>query len=155
MTDEQIKQYHANVDDNIEKFGYHSTFVFDGSAPSFCYSTGIYKSYGIPEIFISALPQNLSHELIKSYVDSFKNLKSPPLNERINYLTDRFSIYLVEVANDKLAEYVLSSVRFYRGEDYKYLQMVYPDVKGYFPDEVGYNYDQVILCPFKSSITRS
>lgn len=150
MTDEQIKQYHATVDDNIEKFGYHSTFVFADSTPSFCYSTGIYKSFGIPEIFISALPQNLSHELIKNYADNFKDQKVVPVNERIDYLTDRFSVYLIEVANDKLVDYVLSSVRFYKGEDYRYLQMVYPDVEGYFPDEAGYDYDQVILGPFKS-----
>jgi hypothetical protein len=150
MTDEQIKQYHAKVDDNIEKLGYHSTFVFADSKPSFCYSTGIYKSFGIPEIFISALPQNLSHELIENYVDNFKELKSIPVNERIDYLTDRFSAYLVEVANDELTEYVLSSVRFYKGEDYKYLQLIYPDVNGYFPNEAGYDYDQVILGSFKS-----
>jgi hypothetical protein len=28
--------------------------------------------------------------------------------------------------------------------------MVYPDVEGYFPDEAGYDYDQVILGSFKS-----
>jgi len=150
MTDEQIKQYHAKVDDNIEKLGYHFTFVFAGTEPSFCYSTGIYKSFGIPELFVSALPQNLSHELIKSYIDSFKDSKSIPVNERIEYLTDRFPVYLLEVANDKLVEYVLSSVRFYKNADYSYLQLIYPDVSGYFPDEAGYDYDQVILGPFKS-----
>jgi len=150
MTNEQIKQYHASVNDNIERFGYHSTFVFADSTPSFCYSTGIYKSFGIPEIFISALPQNLSHELIKSYVDNFKGSELPPVNEQIDSLADRFSVYLIEVVNDKLAEYVLSSIRFYKGEDYKYLQIVYPDVEGYFPDEAGYDYDQVILGSFKS-----
>lgn len=150
MTDEQIKQYHAAVDNNIEKFGYHSTFVFADSMPFFCYSTGIYKSFGIPEIFVSALPQNLSHELIKNYVYNFKHQKVVPVNEIIDYLTDRFAVYFIEVANDKLVDYVLSSVRFYKDKDYKYLQMVYPDVEGYFPDEAGYDYDQVILGSFKS-----
>lgn len=28
MTEEQIKQYHEKVDENIRKHGYHSTFVF-------------------------------------------------------------------------------------------------------------------------------
>lgn len=150
MTDEQIKQYHAKVDENIEKLGYHSTFVSAGSTPSFCYSTGIYKSFGIPDIFISALPPNLSHELIKNYVENFKGQKSIPSNEKLGYLSDRFPVYLIAVAKGRLAEYVLSSVRFYKGEDYQYVQLIYPDAEGYFPDEIGYDYDQLIMGQFKS-----
>jgi hypothetical protein len=60
MTDEQLKEYHDKIDENIRKHGYHSTFVRADSTLSFYYSTGIYKSFGIPEIFISSLPQNLS-----------------------------------------------------------------------------------------------
>jgi hypothetical protein len=54
MTGKQIKQYHEKVDENIRKYGYHSTFVFSEKTPSFCYSTGIFKSFGIPKIFISS-----------------------------------------------------------------------------------------------------
>lgn len=150
MTDEQIKQYHDKIDDNIKRIGYNSTFVSADSTPSFCYSTGIYKSFGIPEIFISALPQNLSHELIKNYVNIFKDLEVIPLNEKVTYLSDRFSIYLIPVAKDRLAEYVLTSLRSYKGEDYQYVQLIYPDTNGYFPDEVGYDYDQIVMGQFKS-----
>lgn len=145
MTDEQKKQYHDKVDENIRKHGYHSTFVLAGKAPSFCYSTGIYKSFGIPEIFISSLPANLSHQLIKNYVDRFKDGESIPLNKRLEDLTDRFPVYLIEASVDKLTDYVLSSIRFYGTEPYKYLQLVYPDTQGHFPNEEGYDYDQIIM----------
>jgi hypothetical protein len=149
MTDEQIKQYHKQVDENIVKYGYHSTFVFTGNTPSFCYSTGIYKSFGIPELFISSLPQNLSHELIQNYVHKFKNMDKVPLDIKIDDLTDRFPVYLIEVPIDKLTDYVLSSIRFYEGKNYKYIQLIYPDTNGYFPNNKGYNYDQVILGQFE------
>ena len=71
--------------------------MFADSTPSFCYSTGIYKSFGIPEIFISSLPKNLSQGLIENYVNKFKNSDSIPIDKRIDDLTDRFSIYLNEV----------------------------------------------------------
>jgi len=119
MTDDQIKKYHDKVDENIRKHGYHSTFVFAGSSPSFCYSTGIHHTFGIPEIFISSLPQNLSHALVENYVIKFKNADSIPYDTRIDDLTDRFPVYLIDVPTEKLADYVLSSIRFYKGNNFK------------------------------------
>jgi hypothetical protein len=148
MTDDQIRKYHDKVDDNIRKHGYHSTFVFADKTPSFCYSTGIYKSFGIPEIFISSLPQNLSHGLIENYVNKFKGSSSIPVDKKIDDLTDRFPVYLIDVPTDKLADYVLSTIRFYNKLDYKYLQLIYPDTAGRFPKDVGYDYDQEIMGEF-------
>jgi hypothetical protein len=149
MTDEQVRKYHETVDENIRTYGYHVTFVFAGKAPSFCYSTGIYKSFGIPEIFISSLPQNLSHNLVGNYVKRFKETKEIPLG-KIDDLIDRFPVCFIEAPIDKLADYVLSSFRFYKNEDFKYLQLIYPDTKGRFPDDLGYDYDQIIMGQFKS-----
>ena len=148
MTDQQVKEYHEKVEAAMKEYGYHSTFVFGDSTPSFCYSTGIYKSFGIPEIFISALPQNLSHELIANYVSEFKDNGSIPLDKRLEDLTDRFSVYLIEVSKDMLTDYVLSSIRFYGDEEFKYVQLVYPDTNGRFPNDAGYDYDQVIVGEF-------
>jgi hypothetical protein len=148
MTEEQIKQYHQKVDENIRKYGYHSTFVFADTTPSFCYSTGIFKSFGIPEIFISSLPQNLSNTLIQSYVDKFKDATQVPLNIRLDDLTERFPVYLIEVTEDKLTDYVLSSISFYNSNPYKYVQLIYPDTAGHFPNDAGYDYDQIIMGQF-------
>jgi hypothetical protein len=151
MTDEKIKKYQDKVDENIRIHGYHMTFVFADESPSFCYSTGIYKTFNIPEIFISSLPQNLPFGLIESYVSKFKDTKSVPVDIRVDDLTDRFPVYLVQVPTGKLTDYVLSSIRFYRNEDYKYLHLIYPDTKGHFPNDVGYEYDQIVLGQFKKS----
>jgi len=149
MTDDQIKKYFDKVDENIKKSGYHLTNVFASKdSPSFFYSTGIYKTFGIPEIFISSLPSGLCSELVKNYVKSFRDNKAIPLYEKLNYLTDRFSVYLIEVPISKLSDYVLSSVRLYKDEDYKYLQVIFPDTKGHFPNDIGYNYDQEIMGKF-------
>lgn len=149
MTDEEIKKYHDQVDENIRTFGYHSTFVFADQTPSFCYSTGIYKSFGIPEIFISSLPPNLSHELIGKYVEKFKNAAPIPVDKRIEDLTERFPIYLIDIPKDKLTDYVLSSIRFYKNESYQYVQLIYPDTNGFFPNNKDYDYDQIIMGQFK------
>ncbi len=150
MTEDQIRQYHEKVDQNIKKHGYQSTFVFGKETPSFCYSTGVFKSFGIPEIFISSLPQNLSHVLIKAYVDKYKSAKSVPLDQRIDDLTERFPVYLIKAPIEKLGDYVLSSIRLYNGEPYRYIQLIYPDTAGRFPNDDGYDYDQVVIGKFKN-----
>jgi hypothetical protein len=148
MSEEQIKRYHEMVDENIRTYGYHSTFVLTDKSPSFGYSTGIYESFGIPEIFISSLPQNLSSTLIQNYADKFKHAAEVPLNIRLNDLVDRFPIYLIEVPEIKLTDYVLSSIRFYNGDPYKYVQLIYPDTAGHFPNDPEYDYDQEIMGKF-------
>lgn len=145
MTEKEKKEYHRKVNDNIRKFGYHLTFVFADKSPAFCYSTGIYKSFNIPEIFISSLPQNLSFELIKNYVELFKETKDITLNTKINTLSDRFPVYLIEVPIANLLDYVLSSIKFYKNDNCQYLQLIYPDTSGRFPKDIGYDYDQEIM----------
>lgn len=148
MNADQTAAYHKSVDENIRMYGYHVTFVFSEDAPSFCYSTGVYKSFGIPELFISSLPQNLSHQLVEQYVDRFKNGEPILINEQIDDLNERFPVYLIEADIDQLRAYVLSSIRFYQTDPFQYIQLIYPDTKGLFPGEPGYDYDQVVLGNF-------
>ncbi|MGV3588357.1 MAG: DUF4262 domain-containing protein [Adhaeribacter sp.] len=142
MTDEQIKEYFEKVDKNIKESGYHLTNIFATSeTPSFCYSTGIFKSFNIPEVFISSLPPGLCSEIIENYVEVFKERKEIPINERFDLLTNRFPVYLIDVPVSNLKDYVLSSIRIYGNEEYKYLQVIYPDTQGNFPNDAGYDYD--------------
>lgn len=150
MNKEQIKEYHDKVDDNIRQYGYHVTYVSISNEPSFCYSTGIYKSFGIPEIFISSLPQNLSGELVEKYVSKFTDAGLVQVHKRIHDLSDRFPVYLIDVPTERLKNYVLSSVRVYGNDDYKYIQLIYPDTQGHFPTEEGYDYDQEIFGHFSA-----
>ena len=61
MSKEQKEKYFKIVNNNIAKFGFHTTYVMEeiGFAP-FGYSTGIYKNFKIPELFISGLPNGLT-----------------------------------------------------------------------------------------------
>jgi hypothetical protein len=145
MSDEKIEKYFKMVYDNIEKYGFHNTYVMEeiGFTP-FGYSTGIYKNFGIPELFISGLPNGLTNTLINNYAEKYK-YKNVPLNEKIDDLIDRFPIYLMEVKNELLTEYTLTSFKFYSNSEFKCLQLIFPDLNGFFPNEMGYEYDQTIL----------
>jgi hypothetical protein len=148
MTEKEKRDYLKRVDENIRTCGYHMTFVFADKSPSFCYSTGIYKSFNIPEIFISSLSKNLSFELIDSYVQLFKQAKLIPVGSKIDNITDKFPVYLIEVPKPNLQDYALATVRYYRSKNYEYIQMIYPDTAGHFPNDKDYDYDQEIMGTF-------
>ena len=72
-----------------------------------------------------------------------------PLDRKIESLSDRFAVYFISLKNLDLAEYVLTSLKFYENRSYEYVQLIFPDLNGNFPNEVGYDYDQKILGNFK------
>jgi len=150
MKENQKIEYFKNVNSNIEKFGFHITYVIEeiGFTP-FGYSTGIFKNFSVPELIISGLPNGLTNQLITNYAEEYKS-KTIPLNTKIDSLIDRFSVYMVEIDNSKISDHVLSSIKFYENDKFKYIQLVFPDLDGNFPGESNYNYDQELF--FESNI---
>lgn len=142
-----MNDYAKQVRKNVETHGFHVTYVSSEDSPSFCYSTGIFQSFGIPELFVSALPPQLSHELITQYAKRH-SAEGPPVDKRIAAIDERFDYYLINVDPDRLVEYALASFRFYGEDPFETLQLIYPDTEMRFPHEPGYDYDQEILGSF-------
>jgi hypothetical protein len=149
MKEEKKEKYFKKVYENIEKYGFHKTCIMEetGFTP-FGYSTGIYKNLKIPELFISGLPNGLTSELIEKYAEKYK-FGTVPLNEKIEDLFERFPVYFIKVENVNLSEYVLSSIKYYENKNYEYLQLIFPDLNGNFPNETNYDYDQEIFGKIK------
>lgn len=141
--------YFKRVYDNIKSVGYHTTAVLEeqNSTP-FAYSTGVFENFKIPELFISGLGPNLSGLIIEKYVEEYK-FSSIPLNERLNNFIENFPVVFINVNKEDLNEYVLTSIKFYEDNVYEYLQLIFPDLDGKFPNEADYNYDQKIIGRFE------
>jgi len=149
ISDDKKIEYFKKVHKNIETKGFHTTAVLENvDFTPFAYSTGIYENFKIPELFISGLGPNFSGQLIENHVEKYKFDKIP-LNTKIENLTDRFPVYFVEVDNEILDEYVLSSIKYYGTREFKYLQLIFPDLNYRFPNENGYDYDQKVLGNFE------
>jgi uncharacterized protein DUF4262 len=144
--------YAKRVRDSVARNGFHITSVGAGEEPEFTYSTGIYKSYAIPEIIISALPPNLSAELISQYVDRFR-ATGPIIGKRITAAKERFDYYLVPVPLVRIQDYVLASIKYYGSAPFEFLQLIYPDTELLFPGEEGYDYDQELFGAFPADHT--
>ncbi len=149
--DEKKRQFLEMIDNNIEKNGFHVMYVLEEKDfTPFGYSTGLYKNFGIPEAFVSGLPNGLTNTLITNYAEIFKN-KQVPLYEKLESLTDRFMVYLIPVDSSALEEKVLASYRLYEGSNFESIQIIYPDLNGYFPEEKNYNYDMEIFGSIKKN----
>jgi hypothetical protein len=145
QNEDKKQLYFKQVYDNIKNVGYHTTAVMEESNfTPFTYSTGIFETFKIPELFISGLGPNLSGQIIGKYVEKFRN-KKIVLNEKIDNLTKNFPVYLIKVDNKDLTEYVLTTIKYYEDRNYEYLQLVFPDLNGNFPNETNYEYDQKII----------
>ncbi|MFN3192849.1 MAG: DUF4262 domain-containing protein [Aureliella sp.] len=144
------ESYAAEVKTNVEKHGFHLACVSASDQPSFCYSTGLFESFGLPELFISALTPTLASGLIHSYSKRFQK-SPPPIGRRIRKGTeDPFDYYLIQVCISELRNYALASFRYYGNSEFSFLQLIYPDTRMQFPHEEGYNYDQIIVGEYSS-----
>ena len=149
IDEEKKRLFLKRIDDDIEKYGYHVTYVMEEKDfTPFGYSTGLYKKFGIPEVFVSGLPNSLTNTLITNYAEIFKD-KSIPFNEKLDNLIDRFLVYLIPVETSLIEEKVLASLRLYDGIGFDSVQVIYPDLNGLFPGEVGYDYDIEIFGEIK------
>ena len=134
--------YFAFLEANIAEHGFHVTYVA-GQSP-YSYTVGMVESFNLPELFISSLPRNLSHELSVQYRTRHQD-STPPLNQIIPKRDERFDYMLISVENADIAELALSTFKYYPGDTTKFLQLIYPDTNSKFPHETGYDYDQLIL----------
>ncbi|MFD2943006.1 DUF4262 domain-containing protein [Flavobacterium notoginsengisoli] len=147
-TEKKKELYFEKVYDNIRNKGYHITAVLEeDDVTPFAYSTGIFENFKIPELFISGLGPNLSGEIIRNYAEKYK-FSEISLNEKIDDLIENFPVCFIKVKIENLSEYVLTSIKFYENREYTYLQLIFPDLKGRFPNESGYDYDQTIVGEF-------
>ena len=133
IDEEKKRLFLKRIDDDIEKYGYHVTYVMEEKDfTPFGYSTGLYKNFGIPEVFVSGLPNGLTNTLITNYAEIFKD-KSIPFNKKLDNLIDRFLVYLIPVETSLIEEKVLASLRLYDGIGFDSVQVIYPDLNGLFP----------------------
>ena len=85
MNNKQIKEYFEKLNDNIKRQGYQLTYVSSSDSPDFCYSTGIYRTFNIPELFISSLPQGICSDITLNYIEALKDKKECQLTNVLTF----------------------------------------------------------------------
>lgn len=123
------------VANDVRKYGCHVVTVFDPDEklPTFSYSIGIQATTGLPEAIVIGLSPDLGHYMINEYNDQ---VRQGVLFERgVPYsgFLEGFNIYVEPAQPKRLTEYTLGCSRFYQGEAYSVVQLIYPTTSGIWP----------------------
>lgn len=120
---------------DVEKYGCHVISVFDPDEqfPTFSYSVGIQRTCGAPEAIIIGVRPSLGHSVINEYNDQVRRGVRFKRGKQYSGFLEGFNIYVEPAEPKLLAEYTLGCDRFYKGEPYSVVQLIYPTTTGVWP----------------------
>lgn len=134
--------------DDIDEFGWHVLKVLeDDNGPGFCYSVGLFKTFGHPEIIIVGLKLDLAHTLINNIGHDIKNGIKYQSGQFYTDILDNFKCLMIEVSKKHYKEYVGYGLWYYKDDNFPLLQCIYPTVKGVYPWDKNWPADIVDLQP--------
>lgn len=132
---------------DIEKYGWHAIFITaEPDIPGYGFTVGFFQSYDHPEIVISGLSHQVTHELFRLLsVPIMAGQRFQPGDETSDIAN--FVCRFITVEQSFYHEYLGFARWFYRGSGFPALQLVWPDPGEHFPWEQGYDirYRQPLL----------
>ena len=137
---EAFDEAERNFVDGIRTHGWMQTQALDeDDKPGFCFTTGFQASIGHPEIICFKIDREVANEIFWLLYRCARNGKPVPRSVRTAGVLRRDDAYVFPVAKRHFAAYLGWSRWFYRGDDFKCLQIVWPDEAGVFPWEDGFD----------------
>lgn len=123
------------VADNIKHHGCHIVGVFDPEErhPPFSYSIGIQETTGGPEAIVVGLSHQLGASMINEYMRQLRAGMQFARGTLYAGFLEGFEIYVEPAKGARLSEYTLGCDRYYKGEKYAVVQLVWPSTDGVWP----------------------
>jgi hypothetical protein len=134
MPEEELNEGDKKLLSDIDKHGCHVIYVLaEDDLPPFCYSVGIWKSSGAPEVIVVGLKQEISHFLINEYNRLIRNGESFQDGQISGEFLDGFDCQFRALDKANYAEYLGSNIWLYSGNNFPTLQLIYPNKNGVWP----------------------
>jgi len=134
--DEHEQEFVADV----REHGWFNTGVLaEDDLPGFSYTTGFWLSARLPEAIIFSTKNAVAHDLFWDMYRQGKAGMTYPVSVRTDLVFANLPAYLFPVAKKHYHEHLGWSRWFYGGDDFPCLQIVWPDPKGVFPWEQGFD----------------
>lgn len=119
---------------DIDEYGCHILHVMgDEENPRFSYSIGIFKRTRHPEIIVTGVKQELANWLINEYNERIKAGETFDSNVFYKDFLENFDVTFKEVELKHYSEYFGWGNWYYKGNDFKALQLIYPSTNGIWP----------------------
>lgn len=123
----------SKVKGDIDRDGYSIITVMDN--PPFAYTVGLTQSRNHPEIIISGLDAETGHALLSTIIERIPASSRLPIDEPIEKIAN-FPLVLKPVP--RKVRKTANIARALYQEKFELLQLVWPDARGRFPWDQGY-----------------
>lgn len=139
MNSEQLDRFMTQVHEHYEQTGWHVQGVLgDENHLGFVYTVGLWKRYGHPEIIVFGLNPHVAHQILNHLGNRIA------AGERFTNGTDdnvfeRYQAAFKMVHDPYEGDYFNVAIAFYEHENFKAVQLFWPDPNGKFPWEKGFD----------------
>lgn len=135
-----LDESERNFVGKIREHGWYRTEILaDDEGPGFSFTTGFWVSAGHPELMMFSVNGEIAHDM---FWDLFREVKAGmplPIGQRTDRVFASLPAYVFPVAKRFYADHLGWSHWFYRGDDFPCLQILWPDRRGIFPWEAGFD----------------
>jgi hypothetical protein len=126
------------IADDVATYGWSVMRVSaDGPGPDFAYSIGMVQNLGHPEILVVGLPLDTAHRLINDVGDAVRDGKRFAAGQVSGDFLENYDVIFRRVPDYQYGAYLGWGLRFYEGEQFPALQMIYPDRERRWPWQDG------------------
>ncbi|MBW8882069.1 MAG: DUF4262 domain-containing protein [Asticcacaulis sp.] len=139
----ELSDDQKTVVDAIRGYGWFRTsHAPQDGYPGFAYTTGFWLNLGFPELIVFSLPEETAHAIFLETWNDIKAGNRPPVGQAAPLLGSG-NAWLAPVQKSYYDWLMETSHWFYGGDDFRCVQLVWPDQAGVFPWQPGF--DQRLL----------
>jgi hypothetical protein len=113
----------------------------DNEGPEYAFSVGLFHTLGHPEVVLMGQRPAVAQDLINDLGARIRDGAKFEAGQHYEEIASNFPLAFVAVDTDHYRPYLGYARWFYRGNGFPALQCVWPDKKGLFPWEEGYDAD--------------
>jgi Domain of unknown function (DUF4262) len=122
--------------EDIEQFGCSVMHIAaEDELPPFAFSVGITRSANAPEVIVVGLKQPMAHFVVNEYNRRVRSGELLISGHRYAGFIEGFDVLATDVDASNYDEYLGYNLWLYQGQNFKVLQLVYPNTSGIWPWE--------------------
>ena len=132
---------------DIQSYGWHAVMIHtDEQGPGWGFTVGFFHSYRHPEIVITGLKPDVTHQFFRLFSVPIIAGKPYKAGDRVTDIAS-YPFTFVSVPACFYRDYLGFAMWFYKGTEFPVLQVVWPDKAGRFPWDSDYDtrYRQPLL----------
>jgi hypothetical protein len=138
MTDEN--QERKTAEDDIRESGCHIIYVpADPSGRPFGFTIGLFELHAHPEVIVTGLEQQLTGQILNVISHNLATGQRYAPDVSYDDILDECTCRFARVDPSYVNDYLGYAVWYYQHRRFATLQCLWPDKRGKFPNEPGYD----------------